>query len=621
AIDTYQPSLTTSVYDRHEELIAEFFVEKRHLVSLQDVPLHVRLATIAAEDSRFYRHGGVDVLGILRALWTNVRSGATREGASTITQQTARALFLTQERTLRRKLGEMILARRIEQRYSKDRILALYLNQTFYGHHAYGIEAAAQLYFGKSATALTLGEGALLTGLIPAPNAYSPLKLPAVSVQRRTHVLRRMVAEGYLDQADAERVAQEPLGVVTTGPGAPVNQAPYFVEQVRQYIEATYGADALYRGGLTVHTTLDLRLQQAAVQALQQGLRALENRHRRRRRQQSVPTPAPGVQGALVALEVGSGHVLAMVGGYDFASSQFNRAVQARRQPGSAFKPLIYAAALDAGMTPDTLVEDRPLRWLSLAGEAWQPANHDNRFWGPITLRTALTHSRNVATVSLLARLELEPTCAFAKQLGIDSPLRCVPSIALGTSNVSLLELTSAYGVFAQNGEHIRPRFIRQVVDRERQVLEEHQPQPRPVMRQRDAHTMTNLLESVVRSGTGRVVRAVGRPAAGKTGTTNGFRDAWFIGYTPELVTGVWVGRDDHTPLGDGEHGRRAAGPIWLSFMQVALRGQPVRSFPLPPAPPVPAPSDLVTDTSPPPHRDATHPGSWITRFLQRFRR
>ena len=692
ALEDYQPSLVTEVYDRHEELIAEFFVEKRRLVHLTEIPTHVRHATIAAEDSRFYSHGGVDYIGIGRAIWVNLRAGTTREGASTITQQVARNLFLTRERTLRRKIREAILARRIEQRYDKDRILQIYLNQIFYGHNTYGIEAAAQLYCGKSVANLSLADGAMIAGLPPAPNTYSPLRNPQRSLRRRGHVLRRMVDEGYLDPEAAATAAREPL----CSPGERrhvthrVNKAPYFVEHVRRHLEDRYGPTALYRGGFTVHTTLDLRLQQAAQRAIQDGLLTVDKRVRRGawqrpsrsamltsdtvrntalieaitmthgaapavhdgdllagvvlevqadratvavRKSQGVIEPEgvdwirsivgepgkfggdftqllrrgdvvrvrvtgvdpeglshhlaleqePEVQGALLALEASSNRVLAMIGGYDFDRSQFNRALRAVRQPGSAFKPVIYAAAIEAGMTPTSQVSDDPIVREIPGAATWQPENYDEEFLGPVSLRLALTKSRNLATIDVLEKIGVDAACAYARRLGVRRRLPCVLSLALGAAEMTLLDITTLYGVFANQGIHTEPVFISRIVDRYGTVKEERMLSAQRVMSPEVAYTVTSMLESVVQHGTGRRVRALQRPAAGKTGTTNDFHDAWFIGYTPELVAGVWVGFDNQVSLGKRESGGRVAAPIWLAFMQEALQGQPVSDFPIPP--------------------------------------
>ena len=692
ALEDYQPSLVTEVYDRHERLIAEFFVEKRRLVHLTEIPMHVRHATIAAEDSRFYSHGGVDYIGIGRAAWVNLRAGTTREGASTITQQVARNLFLTRERTLRRKIREAILARRIEQRYDKDRILQIYLNQIFYGHNTYGIEAAAQLYCGKSVADLSLADGAMIAGLPPAPNTYSPLRNPQRSLRRRAHVLRRMVDEGYLAPEKAAAAEQQPMCSPGGRPHVThrVNKAPYFVEHVRQHLEDAYGPTALYRGGFTVHTTLDLRLQQAAQRAIQDGLLTVDKRTRRGawqrpsrsvaltsdaarntalieaitmthgaaptvrdgdllagvvlavqadgasvavRKSRGVIKPAgidwirsivdepgkfggdftqllrrgdvvrvrvaqadpeglshalmleqdPAVQGALLALEASSNHVLAMIGGYDYDRSQFNRALRAVRQPGSAFKPVIYAAAIEAGMNPTSQVSDDPIEREIPGADTWRPENYDEEFLGPVSLRLALTKSRNLATVDVLEKIGVDAACAYARRLGVRRDLPCVLSLALGAAEMTLLDVTALYGVFANQGIHTEPVFITRVVDRFGTVKEAHVLTAQRVMSPEVAYTVTSMLESVVQHGTGRSVRALERPAAGKTGTTNDFHDAWFIGYTPEIVAGVWVGFDNQVSLGKRETGGRVAAPVWLAFMQEALAGQPVTDFPIPP--------------------------------------
>jgi penicillin-binding protein 1A len=684
----YQTSLVTKVYASDGELIADFFVEKRFLVPLDEIPLYVRQATVAVEDGRFYTHPGIDLWGVLRAAWVNYRAGEVKEGASTITQQVARMLFLNRDRTFSRKFRESILAYRIEHQFSKDQILEMYLNNIFYGHNIYGIEAAAQVYFGKPARELTLAEGALISGLPRAPNRYSPFKDLKLGIQRRNHVLRRMVEEGYIKAEQEQEAVQQPVQIHTPTPQA--KKGPYFVEYVRQYLEERYGATALYRGGFQVYTTLDLRLQQAAEQALQRGLLVLDKRHGYTTPKQRLaltgnaatdtprieavtrpadgnmslrvgevvpgvvlkvgPTEAlvavkdgrgiirregyawaraadlqqdyeerralsprelvqrgdviqvrleqidpagkahglvleqePAVQGALLTMEVGTGYVLAMVGGYDFAKSQFNRAVQALRQPGSAFKPVIYAAAIETGMTPASVIVDAPLVIEVKGQEAWRPENYSQRFYGPTTLRTALVQSRNVVTVKLLEKIGVMKAVACARRLGITSPLAPYLSLALGSSDVTLVELTTAYGVFANSGMHVPPIFITKIVDAQGRAIEEHLPEAQRVIDADVAYVITSMLEDVIQRGTGRTVQALGRPVAGKTGTTNDFRDAWFLGYTPELITGVWVGKDDRGTLGRTETGGRAASPIWLEFMQEAMRGYPLTDFAIPP--------------------------------------
>lgn len=583
-----------------------------------------------------------------------------------------------------RKIREAILAQRIEQRYSKDQVLEMYLNQIFYGHNAYGIEAAAQLYFGKSAKELTLSEGALIAGLPPSPNSYSPLKNFPRSLQRRTHVLNRMIEAGYITPEQAQAVQQEPI-VLNPKPTR-VHKAFYFVEYVRQYLEEQYGPTALYRGGFAVQTTLDMRLQTMAERALKQGLVDLDKRHgvykgpsrvlaftgdalsdaklieavtipedgdmtiHEGERLQGVVTsvrdagatvtiknargllppsgyawvseidpeispelrrrllrrgdviqvrvtkvdPAgkahtlsleqePFLQGALLATDVGSGHVLAMVGGYDFNKSQFNRAVQALRQPGSSFKPFIYAAGLEEGMTPSTMLSDAPLTEDIEGAPHWRPENYDGKFHGPMTMRVALTHSRNLPTVRILDKVGLATACATARRLGITSRLACHPSLALGASEVTLLEMTAAYGTFANSGIYNEPIVITKIVDSRGKILLERFQDARQATSPEVAYLMTSMMESVIQHGTAKPLRVLDRPAAGKTGTTNNYHDAWFIGYTPELVAGVWVGYDDHSALDEGETGGKIAAPIWLEFMKEAMKDRPVTDFPIPP--------------------------------------
>ncbi|MEE9146453.1 MAG: PBP1A family penicillin-binding protein, partial [Candidatus Tectomicrobia bacterium] len=630
-------------------------------------------------------------IGIARAMWVNAWAGAVREGASTITQQVARTLFLSRERTLRRKVREAILARRIERHFSKDDILRMYLNQIFYGHNAYGAAAAARIYFDKPVQELSLGEATLIAGLPQAPNKYSPLKNLPLAQKRRKHVLRRMVKEGYLTAAQASLAGQAPVDL--RGNYRQVNKAPYFVEYVRQDLEKRYGATALYRGGFEVYSTLDLRLQRVAERAVRNGVVAMDKRHgyqgpRRRlelsgdvladmrlietvtgvpdddttiregeilaavvlevgesavrvavQASEGILTPGesfawvreadlkrafrarkrlkaqeifrrgdvirvrvlqadpagrehrlaleqePLVQGALLALEVGTGHVLAMVGGYEFDSSQFNRATQALRQPGSAFKPIIYTAALEAKKTPGSIIYDKAIVKEEVSEQGtWKPQNNSLKRYGPTTLRTALTYSRNMVTIALLEQIGVPAALSVARRLGISSPLAPYLSLALGSSGVTLRELTAAYSTFANSGMYVPPVFITKIVDAKQQVIEENFPQARRAVSRDVAYVMTNLLQGVIQRGTGhKCCGALGRPAAGKTGTTNDFRDAWFLGYTPEILTGVWIGIDDRSTLGHRESGGRVAGPIWFEFMHEAVRGQPITDFAIPP--------------------------------------
>jgi penicillin-binding protein 1A len=677
----YRPSLISRVYDGNGEVLTEFFIEKRYLIPVSEIPAILREATLAAEDSRFYSHHGLDFKGILRAMVANVRARGVVEGGSTITQQVAKTLFLTPERTLARKIREAIMALNIERTLSKEDILELYLNNIYYGHGAYGVEAAARIYFGKPVSEVDLPEAALISGLVKAPALYSPYFNMERARARQTHVLRRMLVEGYISRADMDGALQEPFQLV--GRGKRTHPAPYFVEHIRKHVEDRYGSDQLYRGGLHIYTTILPKLQAAAEKALVDGLLQVDKRRGWRgplakleaqpeetidwtgiyekagrspvpeqfhegdvvvgvvlqtdEEKTMVATPAgwgsipfktmrwarppdptvdalwkpihhpsgalaagdiilvrmikwdgteglyqlelhqePEIQGALVCLEPMTGKILAMVGGYDFNISQFNRAVQAIRQPGSAFKPLTYAAAMEKGYTPSSIIIDSPIifsegDWQD--AEEWKPVNFEEKFYGPTTLRTALVHSRNVVTVKLLKAIGVDTLTSFAHRMGITTPL---------TSGVSLLELTNTFAVFRNQGIRSEPLVLLKVLDREGTVTEEHEPRGEQEISPEIAYVITHILQDVIRHGTGWRARALGRPAAGKTGTTNDFNDAWFLGFTPQLVAGVWVGMDQEEPIGKNETGSRAASPIWVDFMREALKAEPKETFSVP---------------------------------------
>jgi penicillin-binding protein 1A len=579
-LEEYRPSITTRVYSDEGRLLAEFFLEKRTPVQLDDVPDILVKALIATEDSRFYSHHGLDFRGIARAMYRNVRARRILEGGSTLTQQLAKVLFLTPERSVMRKLKEMVLALKIEQRYTKREILSLYLNQIYFGSGAYGVEAAAQTYFGKPAKDLSLPECALLAGLPRSPKYYSPFQSRQNALARRQYVLKRMVTAGVISAAQAEDAGRAALpdqpAVSTKGP-AP---APYFVEYIRQKVEERFGSSILYSGGLNIYTSINDTLQSYAEEAVRRGLDKLESRvHASTRKKGRNGDP---VQAALVAIDPATGHILAMVGGRDFAKSQFNRAWQALRQPGSAFKPIIYAAALERGFNCADILNDAPITVQLDAKRTWSPENFTRTYQGNVTLRRALAQSLNVPTVRLLLAVGIDETVKFAKNLGISSPLLAVPALALGSSDVTLLDLTSAYAVFANQGVRQPPVAILSITDSSGRTLFANDALPAQVMRPQTAYLITNLLKGVVEQGTGWKARALGRPIAGKTGTTNDYRDAWFIGYTPELVAGVWVGYDDQRSLGPRATGSRAALPLWLNFMQEAVRGQEPVDFSIP---------------------------------------
>jgi len=584
ALEKFDPSEGTKVYDDNDELITEFHVERRIFVPLAQIPKPLRDAVIATEDARFYSHFGVDPTGIARAIYQNFRRGRIVEGGSTITQQLAKVLFLTPDKSLERKLKEAVLALELERRYSKDRILELYLNQIYFGHGAFGIEAAARTFFGKGVGELVLPESALLAGLPKAPAIYSPFEHPDAAKRRRATVLGRMVETGLLRPDQAKRAGGTELALVP--PERRRTTGQYYLEYVQQLLEQQYGADIVYKGGLHVYTTLSPAVQLKAEHALREGLRALESRRVAAAAKKGAPVPATAVdrpEGALLALEPQTGYIKAMVGGYDFFKSEFNRAVQARRQPGSAFKPFVYIAALESGLTPASVIDDSPIEYpIGKNGKPWKPDNYDRKFRGPITFQQALEESVNVAAVKVQEQIGIRRTVDVARRLGVDSPLGENLSIALGTSDLTLLELTSAYGALANQGAWVHPSAIRYVLDSQQKLLEENAPQGKQVLSPEVAYVATHMLKGTIERGTGVAARALGRPAAAKTGTTNDYSNAWFVGYTPRLATGVWVGYDRPRSLGRDETGSRVAVPIWTAFMADALAGTPVEDFAIP---------------------------------------
>ena len=686
SLKDYQPSIVTTVYDDNQSLIAEFYLERRIVVPLEQIPQRLIEAFVSAEDSRFFEHEGIDFFGILRALWKNIKAGGIVQGGSTITQQVTKSLLLTPERSFTRKLREAILAYRIEKYLSKQEILFLYLNQIYLGHGAYGVQAAAQNYFGKNVEGLNLAECATLAGLPQAPSRYSPYSHPNRAKERQVYVLNRMVADGYISTNEAAEALAYELDIKKRTDWN-IGSVPYFTEHIRRYLEEKYGEEALYREGLQVHTTVNLAFQKEAQKAIKKGLYELDKRQGYRgplkqlareeiesyfkdlqesgeerklekgaevkgvvikvsREDKNVsvrlngtlgtlpvenmewarkPDPEiaygtvkvsdpakvlrvgdvilvrlleedsktkgwilaleqePEVQGALLCMENSTGHVKAMVGGLDFNLSQFNRAIQSRRQPGSAFKPFTYAAALDKGYTPATIIIDSPIIYTDDEMDfKWKPKNYKEKFYGPTLLRTALIFSRNVVTIKILRDIGIDYVIDYARRFGITSPLSRDLSLALGSSGVSLLELTNAYSVFANLGELVSPIFITKVLDRHGNILEEHATQKERVLEKDTAYIMTHLLQEVVKYGTGWRARALKRPAAGKTGTTNKLQDAWYIGFTPDYVSGVWVGFDDDRTLGKFETGSRAASPIWVTFTTEILKSKPVNVFTVP---------------------------------------
>ena len=575
-LETFKPAAITRIYSADKELLAERFTEKREPVPLSVMPDDLKEAILATEDNLFYEHPGVDLKSILRAIVRNIQAGEYVEGASTITQQLAKTLFLTPRKSIMRKLKEAFLALQIERRYTKDEILELYLNQVYFGSGAYGVEAAAQIFFGKSVQDLTLAECALIAGMPKSPSRYSPLINPSLALKRRAVVLQQMSRTGLITPEELRAATAAPLHLTEQGDAS--IKAPYFVAFVTDFLESELGAVTLYRTGLTVYTTLNYAMQQAAERAITQGLEGLAARMKRGGvLQEEYP------QAALVCLGASRGAILAMVGGRSFEESRFNRATMARRQPGSAFKPIVYALAVEKGFRQNDILWDAPVTYQGTrSNEAWRPENFSGTFHGEVTLRTALALSKNIPAVKLLHKLGPTRAVEFAHRIGITSPLDPNLSLVLGTSEVTLLELTAAYGVFPNKGVWTRPFGIIEVLDREGRSLWRERPQRRPAISPETAAVTTDMLRAVVLEGTGRAARRIGRPLAGKTGTTDGYKDALFIGFSPTIVTGVWVGLDHHGTLGDKETGAKAALPIWIHFMEQVLRGQPYHDFTLP---------------------------------------
>ena len=572
-LEGYKPSLASKLYDVNGELIAQLFVEQRTLVPINKVPLNLQSALLAVEDEKFYSHWGIDPLGIIRATLVNLVHARVEQGASTITQQLARNLFLTQERTLSRKIKEAMLALKIEYRYTKKEILEMYLNQVYFGSGAYGVEAASRTYFGKHVEELSLPECALMAGLVRSPNKTSPFNNIEKAKTRRDMILERMIKRNIVTKEAGTLAKASPIELHTTE----TRNAPYFVEHVRQLIEETYGSNTIYKGGLSVYTTLDLRIQDKAQKAAAKGMEDAETRIAR-----EMGIPAENIssdpnfkknvplQIALVCMEPKTGYIKAMIGGRDFKESEFNRATQAFRQPGSAFKPFIYTAAIDNGFTPADIITDSPIVITDRDGTEWKPENYEKKFFGPTTLRKGLYTSRNVVTLKLLTKVGTSAAASYAQKMGIRSRIRKNLSLAFGTSEVSLQELVSAYCVFPNMGVRVEPVSILYIKDNTGKVIEENAPKLQEVLRPETAYVMVSMMEDVINRGTARAIRDLGItfPCAGKTGTTDNYSDVWFTGYTSDLACGIWVGFDDHRSLGTVISSGNTPAPIWGDFMQ-----------------------------------------------------
>ncbi len=560
AIEEYVPIESSKVYSSDGHVLAEFYYERRTFIPHYKIPDHVKKAFIAIEDIRFYIHPGVDFIGILRALIQDIKAGSIVQGGSTITQQLAKMLFLKPEKSIVRKIKEAIISIQIERRYTKDEILGLYLNQTYFGTRAFGIEAAAQTYFGKQADQLSIAEAALLAALPKAPSLYSPFRNPQKAKDRRTLALALMLKHKFITRDQHDEALAEPL---PSSPHYRKYEAPYFVELLRQYLERKYGP-AIYTSGYNIHSTIDFNMQRIAEKALSDGVKNIEKRRK------------PGVQASLVAIDIRTGQIKAMVGGFDFWKSQFNRATQALRQPGSAFKPFVYVTAIESGMTAASVVNDTPISFKGARpGQLWAPKNFDGKYHGEVTLRTAHAKSLNAATVRLASWFGVKDIIATAQKLGIKSPLQPYLPLALGASDVTLLEMVQAYSVLA-TGKKMELISYNRIENRDKIVLEEIYPKQTEVLDEHIVKEIQILLGAVVSEGTATKAKGLGRPVYGKTGTTNDYSDAWFIGFDDRLAVGVWVGRDNHKPIGNKETGATAALPIWMEFMKQVAAAEPL---------------------------------------------
>jgi penicillin-binding protein 1A len=668
ALEAYRPSSITELYDDHERVIGSFALQRRVVASYEDFPPILRDALVSIEDKDFYRHSGINFWRIMGAAYRDLTSGGRLQGASTLTMQLARNLFLSPDRSFHRKVQETMLAIQIERRFTKPQIFTLYANQIALGHGTYGFEAAAQFYFSKPAKQLTLEEAALLAGLPKGPTVYSPINHPDRAQRRRNLVINAMLEDGKITAAQAADSRSAPL--VLHLAHDPNSLAPYFVEEIRRYLENKYGADQVHEGGLKVYTSLDVELQKAANQAVLDGLAAYERRHGWKGHVDNVVANGvvldkyfhpdwddepevngyihalvtsagtgiatvkfgrylaalgqtdvawtrqklanilktgdvcyvkilalgangaarvsleqdSGAQGSLLAIDNATGGIKAMMGGRDFNQSKFDRVTQSMRQVGSSFKPYVYTTVIDQGASPDDTILDEPVSFETPSGP-YTPHNYDEKFEGIITLRRALAQSRNIPALKLANKIGIKTVIEYAERFGITARLPPYLPVALGAAEITLMEQTSAYSVFPNDGVRVIPRYITRVTDYEGRVLEEDFPDVKDVISQRTARVMTAMLREVVLHGTGIAAAKLPFPVAGKTGTTNDFTDAWFMGFSPTMTCGVWVGYDEKRSLGAKETGAHAALPIWMNFMTVAMAGKDSGDFQPPPQP------------------------------------
>ena len=681
--------LPTVLFDREGNQIEELFIQRRIVVPYEQFPPHLVQALVASEDSRFFSHLGIDPLRIPKAFLANLRAGRIVQGASTLTQQTARLFLLSREKQIVRKLREMLLAFRMEMQFSKQEILSLYLNKVYLGN-AEGIEAASQGYFGKHAEELNLAESTLLVGILPAPSRYAPHVNPEFALLRRNTVLRRMRQEGFISEQELQKTSEMPISLIRIHDST-TEATSYYVEHVRRYLIKKYGSKVLYQGGLKVYLAMDLNYQTYAHEALRKGILELTKRQGFRGQQKDesldnssstdnstldntvkidslflgnivggtvnevsekkvsvkigkssgtlewnniktwrngnilkderpsrIAKPSeifstgdeiqvrladydtinnsfrlelyqePLVNGALLAMDPKNGEVLSMSGGYRYGESEFNRAIQAQRQPGSSFKPIVYSAALDAGFTLSSALIDSPRAYATgaqTAGDAeiWTPKNYGDKIMGKVSLRTALVKSLNLPTIGLCEELKPKQVIVYSRRFGITADMMENLTTCLGSLSTTLQEMITAYGVFANQGRLVKPIYILRVEDQAGNTLESSLPEFKQVTSEETAFLLSNVLQDVVQTGTGRRARAIGRPSAGKTGTTNDNVDAWYIGYIPQLLTGVYVGFDKPRRMGRSETGSKAAAPIWIDFMKNAVTNLPTEQFKQPP--------------------------------------
>ena len=662
-LERYRPSSITELYDGQGRIIGSFSLQRRVVASYSDYPEVLRNALVSIEDKDFYKHSGINVWRIAGAAYRDIESGGKVQGASTLTMQLARNLFLSPDRSFHRKIEEALLAIQIERRFTKPQIFTLYANQIFLGHGVYGFEAASEYYFNKPARKLTIEEAALLAGLPKAPGYYSPINHPDRCLKRRNLVINSMLEDGKITAQQANDARNQPIQLHLQHD--PNSLAPYFVEDIRRYLENKYGSDQVHEGGLRVYTSLDMDLQRAANQAVLGGLAAYERRQGWKGRLENVlangvtlanydhpdwddepevngyvhalvtvttagsanirfgsysttltqadaswtqkkiqdilkpgdlvyvkvlslsPTRVSleqdsGAQGSLVCIDNATGEIRAMVGGRDFNESKFNRATQALRQVGSSFKPYVYTAAIDEGAKPDDVVVDAPVTFQTASGP-YSPHNYDDKFEGSITLRRALAQSRNIPALKVADQVGIRTVIDYAHRFGITSNIPAYLPVALGSAEITLFEQTAAFSVFPNDGVRITPRYLTKVTDYEGRVLEEDFPDVKDVIGSRTARIMTSMLQGVIQHGTAIAAASMKYPLGGKTGTTNDFTDAWFVGFSPSITTGVWIGFDEKKSLGNKESGARAALPIWMEFMKTALAGKDPGEFEPPP--------------------------------------